>query len=149
MTTEPNQEYRIRRADWHADGPTLRKLRETVFVREQGVPLELEWDGLDATAIHLLAETPDGGALGTARLLPSGQIGRMAVLSEYRGRGIGARLLAAALQAARNRGQPQPWLNAQTSAAEFYRKAGFRPEGEIFMEAGIPHRRMYWPGDSQ
>ena len=144
MTTDRKHGCRVRRATWPADQAALRELRERVFVQEQGVPLELEWDGLDAEAIHLLAEDADGRPVGTARVLASGQIGRMAVLAELRGRGIGASLLVAALEAARLAGLPRPWLNAQTSAQSFYEKAGFRPQGEIFMEAGIPHRKMHW-----
>jgi predicted GNAT family N-acyltransferase len=146
MTTERNQGYRVRRAAWPADQAALRRLREQVFVQEQGVPPELEWDGLDTEAIHLLAEDTAGRPVGTARVLASGQIGRMAVLPELRGRGIGAELLASALEASRGAGLPEPWLNAQTGAQRFYERAGFRPEGETFVEAGIPHRKMLWHG---
>ena len=73
----------------------------------------------------------------------------MAVLPELRGRGIGAELLASALEASRDAGLPEPWLNAQTSARRFYERAGFRPEGKTFMEAGIPHRKMLWHGSPE
>ena len=149
MTTERKHGCRVRRAAWPADQAALRGLRERVFVKEQGVPLELEWDGLDAEAIHLLAEDAGGRPVGTARVLASGQIGRMAVLPELRGRGIGASLLAAALEAVRRSALPRPWLNAQTSAQGFYEIAGFRPEGETFMEAGIPHCKMHWHGSPE
>ncbi len=149
MTTERKLGYRVRRAAWPADQAALRGLRERVFVREQGVPLELEWDGLDAEAIHLLAEDAAGRPVGTARVLASGQIGRMAVLAEFRGLGIGGSLLAAALEASRHSGLPRPWLNAQTSAQGFYERAGFRPQGETFTEAGIPHRKMHWHGSPE
>lgn len=146
MTTDQHS-YRVRRAHWPADQAALRQLRELIFVREQGVPIALEWDGLDPSAIHLLAEDADGRPLGTARLLPSGQIGRMAVLAEMRRRGIGAQLLRTALEIARREQLPRPWLNAQTSVLAFYRRAGFEPQGEEFVEAGIPHRKMHWQGD--
>jgi predicted GNAT family N-acyltransferase len=117
-----------------------------VFILEQGVPRELEWDTRDAEAIHLLAEDAAGNPLATARLLPSGQIGRMAVLTQWRKRGIGSRLLQLLLQITREEQFPTPWLNSQTSALGFYLRAGFAVEGGEFIEAGIPHRRMSWRG---
>jgi predicted GNAT family N-acyltransferase len=132
----------VRAAQWPADRDRLAQVRETVFVVEQGVPRELEWDGEDAGATHWLAEDGGGVPIGVARLLRTGQIGRMAVLQPWRGHGIGARLLAAALDGARARGLAEVWLNAQTSALPFYARQGFVAEGGEFEEAGIPHRRM-------
>lgn len=132
----------VRRADWDSEEPLLRSLRNRVFVREQKVPQDLEWDGQDEDAVHLLAFDLRGDAVGTARLLPSGQIGRMAVLPEHRGFGIGRALLDAAVQAARERGDYEVFLNAQTHALGFYERAGFASVGEPFEEAGIPHQRM-------
>ncbi|MCU0834659.1 MAG: GNAT family N-acetyltransferase [Chromatiaceae bacterium] len=134
--------FSVRRADWSRDREALRAIRECVFVREQSVPAELEWDGGDECAIHLLAVDADGESIGTARLLPSGQIGRMAVLPEWRRRGVGSALLEATLAIANEPGQPAPFLNAQTAVIDFYQRQGFVPEGGEFMEAGIPHRRM-------
>lgn len=134
--------FAVRRADWSRDCEALRAIRECVFVREQSVPVELEWDGEDQGAIHLLAVDAKGLAIGTARLLPSGQIGRMAVLPEWRRRGVGSALLEAALAVASEPGRPAPFLNAQTAVLAFYRRHGFVTEGGEFMEAGIPHRRM-------
>jgi predicted GNAT family N-acyltransferase len=113
-----------------------------VFVEEQRVPCDLEWDNREATAIHILAEDPDGEPVGTARLLSNGQIGRMAVLKSRRKTGIGTALLGAALEIARQKGLPTPFLNAQESAIPFYRRMGFSETGKAFMEAGIAHRRM-------
>ncbi len=141
--TEPG--FGLRRADWVRDGKALRAVREQVFVREQGVPLALEWDGDDAPALHLLAETPDGSAIGTARLLPDGQVGRMAVLAEWRGRGVGTALLKALLHIAADKHYPPLFLNAQTRAVGFYARHGFEAEGDEFEDAGIPHRRMVRP----
>ena len=115
-----------------------------MFVLEQGVPRELEWDARDAQAIHVLAEDVTGRPLGTARLLPSGQIGRMAVLPQWRKRGIGSHLLHQLLQIARQEHFPDPWLNSQSAVLGFYLRAGFAVEGEEFIEAGIPHHRMSW-----
>jgi predicted GNAT family N-acyltransferase len=144
MPNQSRPDFRIRRADWEQDGPRLKLIRRQVFVREQRVPEELEWDGLDTEAVHLLAEDHDGAAIGTARLLPSGQIGRMAVSAAHRRRGIGRGLLLRLLHIARTEAFPPVFLNAQTSALPFYAGVGFEPEGAVFDEAGIPHRRMYF-----
>jgi predicted GNAT family N-acyltransferase len=135
-------EFSVRLADWQVDLEALRDLRVTVFVREQAVPEALEWDGLDASCLHAIAELADGTAVGTGRLLPSGQIGRMAVLAEYRGAGIGAALLQLLMTTARERGDNQVFLHAQLSAIDFYQRAGFVAEGDIYLEAGIEHRNM-------
>lgn len=132
----------VRIADWDADAEALRAIRTRVFVEEQAVPRDIEWDGQDEGAVHLVAEDHRGDAIGTARLLPSGQIGRMAVLPERRGFGIGRALLDAAVDAARERGEREVFLNAQAHALGFYEAAGFRAVGAEFEEAGIAHRRM-------
>jgi predicted GNAT family N-acyltransferase len=127
---------------WTEQADKLREVRTTVFIDEQRVPQEIEWDGLDEDAHHFLALNEAGQVLGCARLLETGQIGRMAVLASHRGRGIGERLLAAAVAHAKSLGMRRVFLHAQTQAAGFYRKAGFLPEGGEFMEAGIPHVNM-------
>lgn len=135
----------VKEASWNDDKATLRAIRTAVFVEEQNVPIELEWDDEDKTAIHLLALTADGEAAGTARLLPSGQIGRMAVLEHFRDQHIGEILLNAALQLSIEKGLPPAFLHAQIQVRDFYSKAGFEPEGDIFMEAGIAHVTMRLP----
>jgi predicted GNAT family N-acyltransferase len=142
MYSRFNQRFSIRPADWPQDQFALRSVRMQVFVREQQVPEELEWDGQDATALHLIAESGDGEIIGTARLLPSGQIGRMAVLPRWRRRGVGTGLLLQLLRIAAEHSYPPPFLNAQTAVLPFYGGLGFAPEGDIFEEAGIPHQRM-------
>jgi predicted GNAT family N-acyltransferase len=134
--------FRVRRAQWQRDQPALRKVREAVFVVEQQVPLELEWDELDAVSQHVLAETAAGEPIGTGRLLPDGHVGRMAVLSEWRGRQVGSRLLQHLIEAAREAGMPEIVLHAQSHAVGFYARHGFAPEGGPFLEAGIPHQLM-------
>lgn len=129
-------------ADWQRDMTELRAIRDKVFIVEQNVPKQLEHDDADETATHFIARLPDGRAIGTGRLLPSGQIGRMAVLAEYRGRGVGARILAAAVAAGREAGHYRLFLHAQRPAFEFYVRHGFEPEGRPFMEAGIEHIEM-------
>ena len=136
---EPN--VQIREASWTQDRDLLCQVRLEVFVQEQQVPQELELDGLDATAVHFLAligDTP----IGTARLLPSGQIGRMAVLIPYRNQGIGAKLLHATIARARELGYYPVFLHAQLTAADFYLRHGFQPYGDIFEEADIAHQAM-------
>ena len=137
-------DYRLRLAHWPGDKDALKQVRETVFVQEQRVPVELEWDGLDDQCLHMLAEDPQGNPIGTGRLLPDGHIGRMAVLKEWRGRGVGAALLRALMEEGEKRGFRELALAAQVQAMSFYEKAGFVAEGEVFDEAGIPHRNMVW-----
>jgi predicted GNAT family N-acyltransferase len=132
----------IRQADWDRERETLLAIRHRVFVHEQGVPKELEEDEADPVALHLLATSKRHGAIGTGRLLPDGHIGRMAVDRAYRGQGIGSALLQQLIGHARRKGHAAAILNAQCSAEGFYQRFGFCAEGEIFEEAGIPHRRM-------
>ena len=131
----------VKETDWVAGSDVLRALRAQVFIEEQGVPRELERDGQDEAAMHFLA-TLDGTPVGTARLLPSGQIGRMAVLLPHRRTGIGRQLLQAAIEFARARGDSEVFLHAQRSAEPFYIAAGFVVEGQEFVEAGIAHIGM-------
>jgi predicted GNAT family N-acyltransferase len=131
--------------DWPAAQVRALAIRETVFVQEQGVDPALEIDGRDAECLHALAIDSRGDVVGTGRLLPDGRIGRMAVLAAHRGRGVGAALLVALVNAARTRGDSRIWLHAQTQAAGLYRRHGFVPIGETFMEAGIEHIEMELP----
>lgn len=131
----------IRPVNWREAGPILSELRRHVFIEEQRVPEELEWDGADEAAQHWLA-LREGEPIGTARLLRNGHIGRMAVLAHGRGRGIGSALLQAAVAAARAAQQREVYLHAQTHALPFYQRAGFTAEGPEFIDAGIPHRTM-------
>ncbi|MEJ2691996.1 MAG: GNAT family N-acetyltransferase [Candidatus Thiodiazotropha sp.] len=137
-----DRDYTLREAIWPEDRPLLRQVREAVFVEEQGVPLEMEWDDDDTMAYHLLALDSAQNPIGTARLLGSGQIGRMAVLAQWRNRGVGSALLAHLLERAEATGLHKLFLHAQTGAEAFYAKAGFSPTGKVFYEADIPHRKM-------
>ena len=130
------------KVEWSTHREKLRAIRARVFIEEQGVPKDLEWDGLDEGAAHFIALNEMGQPLGTARLLDSGQIGRMAVVAEHRNKGIGRQLLDAAIECAIGRGATHVHLNAQQHAKEFYLKAGFRPTGSQMVEAGIPHLEM-------
>ena len=133
----------IRIMIWREALPLARPVRERVFIDEQNVPREEEWDEWDETSDHAVALDPGGKPVGTARLLPDGRIGRMAVLKEWRGKGVGAALLAAMLARARERSMPRALLHAQSHAAGFYRRFGFSERGEEFFEAGIPHVEMF------
>lgn len=129
--------------------PGIRRVREQVFMREQGVPEELEWDGEDAHAIHVIARNDDGEVIGTGRLLRNGHLGRLAVLPPWRGQGVGSALLQALLEAARGLGLKQVYLHAQLQALGFYARHGFKATGNVFPDAGIPHRSMRRPLDAE
>lgn len=133
---------RIEIVDWTAAQPRVMPLRMQVFVVEQGVPAEIELDEFDPLSRHPVASGAGGEVVATGRLLPDGHIGRMAVAAAWRGRGIGGRVLEALATEAVRRGLPQVVLNAQVQALAFYRRHGFVEEGEVFMEAGIPHQTM-------
>lgn len=144
MTSPSNNSapFSVRVADWRndLDRNALQQVRRQVFIEEQGVPESLEWDTEDTRATHLVAMDGQGKAIGTARYLPTGQIGRLAVLRPWRGRGVGAALLRKALQSVPS--QPAPFLHAQVDAVGFYAGSGFTAEGDVFNDAEIPHRRM-------
>jgi len=136
---------RVTLGGWTAQRAEAQAVRLEVFVQEQKVPLEMEWDEMDSRCIHAVAYDGEGRAVGTGRLLPDGHIGRMAVRKPARGSGIGALMLEALVEAARQRGDREVMLNAQTQAEPFYLRHGFLREGEVFMEAGIPHIHMRRP----
>ena len=117
----------------------LRAIRETVFMKEQNVPKDEEWDGQDEASWHYLAKADGNETIGCARLMRSGQIGRMAVLKEHRGLGVGELLLNSVVNQARELNMNPIFLHAQTYAVGFYERAGFRAHGDEFMDANIPH----------
>lgn len=132
----------IRIAEWESDGAAIRSVRNTVFSVEQGISKALDFDGRDLECVHVLASLDDGEAIGTARMLPDGHVGRIAVHKPWRGQGIGTRLVEYLTQAARERGFSEIYLHSQIQAAEFYTRLGFESRGEPFMEAGIEHVLM-------
>jgi predicted GNAT family N-acyltransferase len=147
--------YRVRIAEDPADREACFTVRKEVFVREQGVPEDIEYDAYDAGAVHVLAVREDGVPLGTGRLLsgeaaaaknggdPSvGSLGRLAVTREARGLGVGAALVRAIEEAAHARGLAAVDLHAQTHALGFYERLGYVVYGPEFPDAGIPHRAM-------
>lgn len=137
----PMNKIRVRLADWHKDNADIRRIREAVFIAEQCVPPELEWDADDDSAVHFLAMEGDY-AIGTARLLTDGQIGRVSVLKDWRGLKVGDALMQAIIVEAQNRDLKQQMLSAQVQATPFYERLGFKVVSEEFLEAGIPHVDM-------
>jgi len=150
--------YVVRTAEDPADREACFTVRKEVFVREQGVPEDIEYDVHDADAVHVLAVRDDGMPLGTGRLLfgeaaaaknggdPSvGSLGRLAVTREARGLGVGAALVRAIEDAARAHGLTAVDLHAQTHALGFYERLGYEAYGPEFPDAGIPHRSMRRP----
>ena len=139
---ESEGRVRIEIADWTRDARILRLIREAVFVEEQNVPIELEWDGLDPHCTHVIAYGEGGKPVATGRLVADGHIGRLAVLKPWRGRGVGSHVLRALMAIARSKGLETCELNAQIHAIGFYERHGFVAEGDEFDDAGIAHRHM-------
>ena len=137
-----NDPISIRILAWTEARASAMSVREAVFVVEQGVPAEIELDEWDPGSEHALAFGPGGRAVGTGRLLPDGHVGRMAVLREWRGQGVGGAILTALVERAAARGMRRLVLNAQTHAVPFYARHGFAAFGDEFMEAEIPHVAM-------
>jgi YbgC/YbaW family acyl-CoA thioester hydrolase len=139
----------VRLGSWDDLGPQAHPLRKAVFVDEQKIPAELEWDSADGQALHALAVNRFGQALATGRLVAVaegvGKIGRMAVVRDVRGGRVGRAVLDALVGAARERGMGAVVLHAQQSATGFYLRAGFQTRGPVFDEAGIPHQEMVLP----
>ena len=136
----------VRVGDWATLGAAAKAIRSEVFIVEQKIPIEMEWDEADAQCVHAVAFNRLGLPLATGRLLrPAPQlarIGRMASSQAVRGAGVGRAVLDALLQAARDRGDTEVVLHAQLSAAPFYSRAGFNARGAVFEEAGIAHIEM-------
>ena len=135
-------EYFVMIVPWSDAGVMLSDVRTTVFVDEQQVPVEIERDGRDAECIHVLARDLDGHPVGAGRLMPDGRIGRMAVLRDWRGSGVGGAMLVELMAEARRRGMPEVYLHSQSHAQAFYARHGFAVDGVEYQEAGIPHIGM-------
>ena len=128
--------------DYKDNEKDICKIRLEVFVDEQNVPEELEIDGLDDEAKHVLAFI-DGQAIGTGRILNDGHIGRVAVLKDFRSMGIGKLIMLDLISWAKEAQVQKLWLSSQWHAHSFYLDLGFICEGKIYKEAGIDHIRMY------
>lgn len=133
--------YRVESGAWSELEAAASAVRYAVFVQEQHVPLSLEMDELDRCSLHAVAYK-DGTPIGTGRLLPNAHIGRMAVLAEYRGQGVGALVLQKLMATAKSRGDKIVYLSAQVHALAFYIRYGFEPYGAVYQDANIAHRMM-------
>ncbi len=130
---------------WQSHQMDLMRIREQVFINEQHVPIVLEWDDEDEAATHLLAFAIDldsDKAIACARILPDGHIGRMAVLKDFRGLGVGSAVLAHAISLCRVLGVPVINISAQKHALSFYKRVGFVVTSAEYMDAGIAHYDM-------
>jgi len=134
--------YNIKKTNWEKDKLSLSEIRRKVFIDEQSVPEELEWDEFDKDSIHILVTDDSNTPIACGRIKADGQIGRMAVLKEHRNTGIGTGILTALLKCAEDDGTSNVYLHAQTTAINFYEKQGFKSCSEIFMDANIPHKTM-------
>jgi predicted GNAT family N-acyltransferase len=136
----------VRAATWAQDRAQIERIRRAVFIEEQRIAERDEWDALDPVVTHVLAfahgDSAKRDAVGTGRLEPTGKIGRVAVLPQYRGTGTGVALMQCLMDLAAERGFTEVYLNAQVTAAGFYERLGFRADGPEFDEVGIPHQRM-------
>lgn len=136
------RDYSIYLARWAESENEIRSIRSEVFIKEQHVPEELEWDGMDEEAIHVIAMDENQQPVGTGRLLSTGQIGRMAVLPQERNKGIGSDMLDTLIRYAQQHLATTVFLNAQLYAVGFYKRHGFVQVGENFEDANIPHCKM-------
>jgi len=134
-------QYTLKLTRWDKDQTPLREVRRTVFIEEQKVPEELEWDDDDKTSVHILVND-NSTPIATGRIKMDGHIGRMAVLKDYRNRGVGSAVLDALINFSKTLKMNSVYLHAQTSAIPFYEKHGFKISSEEFMDAGIPHKTM-------
>lgn len=135
-------ENEITICDWNTSKDDLLTVRFAVFVDEQHVPIELELDEHDPNAIHILVRDSEKEPIATGRMLSDGHIGRMAVLKDYRDQGIGTEILKNFIGIAKTQNLENVFLDAQCNALGFYERLGFKAYGDIFDDAGIPHRAM-------
>ena len=133
--------YTVQTTSWQKNKKSLSEIRRKVFIEEQNVPEELEWDEFDDDCIHILV-TDNNKPIACGRLKADGHIGRMAVLEVYRKTGIGSTILEELLNSARNLKLTNVYLHAQTTAIPFYEKLGFKTCSDEFMDANIPHKTM-------
>ena len=141
--------FQLTHCSWQDSSKALGNVRRIVFIEEQHVPEALELDELDPVCHHVLITAADNQPIATGRISPDGRIGRMAVLKECRGQGIGSALLVALLDYAGQKKYIGVHLHAQITAIPFYEKHGFMVDGEKFMDAGIPHRNMIFNSASK
>lgn len=135
-------QYQLRSTTWEKDKAALSSIRKIVFIEEQCVPEELEWDEYDQVSFHILVTNQENTPIATGRMKPDGHIGRMAVLKAFRKVGIGTAIMKELMTEASKHDLKSLYLHAQTASIPFYEKLGFTTCSDIFMDAGIPHRSM-------
>lgn len=133
--------YKIIESDWEQLGQDAKYIREQVFIQEQGIAPEDEWDDLDTIVLHFIVYDKEQ-PIATARLLPQHSVGRVAVLMPYRKQGIGKILMQHIIDYARRHKLPYLKLSAQTYVTAFYEALGFKVQGEVYQDCGIPHIDM-------
>ena len=137
-----NNVFTVSLISWHDGEPLLKSVRKAIFIDEQGISPELEWDGLDEDCRHALVLSSQGEAIGCGRMMADGHIGRIAVLPAWRKQKVGTAIMEALLGYARAHDYPQVNVDAQAYAISFYKTFGFDEEGEVFLDAGLPHIKM-------
>jgi len=134
--------FEIRNVNYTGENEqAIREVRDSVFIQEQNIDPDIEFDGLDESAVHAIVYS-NAQPVGTGRILDDGHIGRIAILKAFRGQGLGAKIVLSLIDEATNKGYPRVYLGSQKHAIDFYTKLGFEPFGDEFMEAGIPHLSM-------
>ena len=134
--------FLLKDASWSLHKLALAEIRRKVFIEEQKVPEELEWDKYDLDSFHVLAIDNHNRIIGCGRLKPDGQIGRMAVTIQWRNKGVGTAILKYIIEHAKENNFNELYLHAQTNAITFYEKHGFKVCSNTFIEAEIPHKSM-------
>jgi len=142
LTYNKQMNYTLKKTNWNESKQALSFIRKTVFIKEQNVPEDLEWDEFDKQCVHILVTDNHNSPIACGRIKSDGHIGRMAVLKAYRKMGIGTAILKALLQFAAEKNIKSVFLHAQITAIDFYEKQGFEICSEIFLDANIPHKTM-------
>ena len=136
----PN-DCKIALGTWADLGEAAKGIREVVFIQEQQIDPHDEWDEQDSVCLHFVVYVHDQ-AVATARLLANHCVGRVAVLKEFRGLGLGQRLMQMTIDTARQQQRPYVQLSSQVHAIGFYQALGFEVDGEVYLDCGIPHQNM-------
>ena len=134
-----DESFELVLSDWQTSREPLQAIRRKVFILEQNIPEAEEFDDADGNSSHVLVLSEKRDAVGTGRIEATGKIARLAVVAEYRNRGVGTAIVERLIEEAGNRGYNRVFLHAQTQALTFYNKFGFVSDEKVFMEAGIPH----------
>lgn len=140
--------YKLQSGSWDELEQDAKQIRKAVFVIEQQIPEQEEWDAQDALSLHFVVYVPDQHLnlvqpIATARLLKNNSIGRVAVLKQYRGQGVGCLIMQKVIEQAKIEQREYVELSSQVHAVAFYESLGFIKEGEVYLDCGIPHIDMY------